>query len=290
MPNSSNSLSKPASEPTLTSTALSQTLIRLRRGGIRLALLAAASLGVVLTLAAVPSTTLHTVVIKQMQFDPAQLSVSAGDTIEWKNEDIYSHSVTANDGSIDSGLIDPGKSWKTTVTQTGTVGYHCRPHPNMIARLVVSGGATQQNREQISIAWKPPHSPHEIHPILVNFTAALLPLALLSDLLGRAFRVQSLSNAGFWMVLYEAVITPFTAAAGWWWKATSGSTLPARLISIHQWLGTAAVVLFLCLAVWRVGFYKRGVPPSTAYLSVAFVAVLALVYQGSLGGLMLFGP
>src|SRR5690242_13005251 len=48
----------------------------------------------------------HIVVIKQMHFDPTQMTVHAGDTVEWKNEDILSHTVTANDGSFDSGLID----------------------------------------------------------------------------------------------------------------------------------------------------------------------------------------
>jgi len=35
--------------------------------------------------------------------------------------------------------------------------------------------------------------------------------------------------------------------------------------------------------------YKRGVPPGVAYLVCALIAVLALVYQGSLGSMMVFG-
>ena len=268
---------------------MSQMLTVLRRGGMRLALLLAVSLGTIVTLGTAPSPKSHIVVIRQMQFIPAQLSVDDGDTIEWKNEDIYSHTVTANDGSFDSGLIAPGQSWKTTVTRTGSVGYHCRPHPNMTASIVIAGATSQPAERHVSLAWKPPASAHEFHPILVNFTAALLPLAFLSDLFGRIFRMKSLSNAGLWMMVYEAVITPFTAAAGWWWKVSSGPTLPAPLISIHQWLGTAAALLFLCLAAWRWRIHKRGVSVSTAYLAVALLAVLALVYQGSIGGRMLFG-
>src|SRR5690242_16206660 len=37
----------------------------------------------------------HIVVIKQMHFDPPQTTVKPGDTVEWKNEDIFSHTVTA---------------------------------------------------------------------------------------------------------------------------------------------------------------------------------------------------
>lgn len=230
----------------------------------------------------------HTVVIRQMQFNPAQLTVNAGDTIEWKNEDIYAHTATAYDGSFDSGLIAPGASWKTTVTKSGEIAYHCRPHPNMKATIVAAGGTTSGERSE-SLRWEPPHKPNEIHPILVNFTAALLPLAFLSDLLGRLLRRSSLNDAAWWMVLYEAAITPLTVAAGWWWKSTMGSTLPPRVITVHQWLGTAAALLFIGLAVWRWKIRERGVPPSNAYLAVCFAVVLALVFQGSLGGMMVFG-
>jgi uncharacterized membrane protein len=123
----------------------------------------------------------------------------------------------------------------------------------------------------------------------VNFTAALLPLALLSDILGRIFRRQSFHHAAWWMVLYAALITPLTAAAGWWWKSTQGSALPAKVITVHEWLGTTAVVLFVILAIWRWKIYKRDASPSVAYLTYAVIVVLALVYQGSLGGRMVFG-
>lgn len=233
--------------------------------------------------------------MKQMRFNPSQVTVQAGQTIEWKNEDMFSHTVTADDGSFDSGLIDPGHSWRMTFKNPQTIAYHCRPHPNMKAMLVLQG-AGQANAELAgnkagggSLRFSPPTAPEEFHPILVNFTAALLPLAFLSDVLGRIFRRQSFHQAGWWMVLYAALITPFTAAAGWWWKAKAGSALPAKLITVHQWLGTSAVLLFVVLAVWRWKIYKRGGSPSLAYLTFALILVLALVYQGSLGGRMVFG-
>jgi uncharacterized membrane protein len=151
------------------------------------------------------------------------------------------------------------------------------------------GGAADQSTGNYSLKWMPPHSPEEIHPILVNFTAALLPLALLSDALGRIFRRKSLNDAGWWMTLYAALITPLTAAAGWWWKHAAGSDLPASLIAVHQWLGTTIAVLFIVLVFWRWVIRKRGNIPGPAYLVVELFVVLALVYQGSLGGKMLFG-
>jgi uncharacterized membrane protein len=140
-----------------------------------------------------------------------------------------------------------------------------------------------------TLKWSHPRKPEEFHPILVNFTAALLPLALLSDILGLLFRRQSFHHAAWWMVLYAALITPFTAAAGWWWKRSAGADLPQNLITVHQWLGTSAVLLFVVLAIWRWRIHKRDASPGIAYLAFALIVVLALVYQGSLGGRMVFG-
>jgi plastocyanin/uncharacterized membrane protein len=281
-------------------------LLKLSKRGIRLVLgTSAVSLSLLLLSLALAGETLQfteratrTIVMQQMRFNPAEIKVNAGDTVEWKNQDIYSHTVTSDDGSFDSGLIAPGQSWETTVKAGGTIAYHCRPHPNMAATLIVSSaaGASPQgtstrngNDNTQSIKLRLPTSPEEFHPIFVNFTAALLPLALLSDVLGLLFRRQSLHSAGWWMTFYEALITPFTVAAGWWWKHMAGPHLPPKIISVHQWLGTSAALLFFALAYWRWRSYKAGRPPSFAYLAFAIVAAVALVYQGSLGGAMLFG-
>jgi uncharacterized membrane protein len=233
-----------------------------------------------------------------MHFEPHEITVKVGDTVEWKNEDIFTHTVTADDGSFDSGPIAPGKSWKMTANHAGKLAYHCRPHPNMTAELVAETGGqpasassteTGGQENSGSLKWEPPTGPEQIHPILVNFTAALLPLALLSDVLGRIFKRQTLHHAAFWIIVFEACITPFTAAAGWWWKRTAGVDLPAKLITVHQWLGTAAALIFIGLALWRWSIHKRDIPPTLAYLACALVGVVALIYQGSLGGAMVFG-
>src|SRR6185437_6918102 len=153
--------------------------------GVAVAILSAICLGA----ASAPSAgaAQHIVIIKQMHFEPPELTVNAGDTVEWKNEDIFAHTVTADNGSFDSGLIAPGSSWSTVIQGQGTIGYHCRPHPNMAAKLVVAAGQEGTNANAAApsgeengptLAWVPPSAPEEFHPILVNFTAALLPLAL----------------------------------------------------------------------------------------------------------------
>ena len=233
------------------------------------------------------------VIIKNFRFQPAQLSVHPGESILFENEDIYAHTATADDGSFDSGLIQPGSSWKLTVAKAGTIAYHCTPHPNMKATLVATSGAGQQpaagSEAGPSPRFNPPSSPKEFHPILVNFTAALLPLAFLSDLLGLWWKRAALHNAAAWILAYAAIITPFSAAAGWWWKCKSAGALPASVIVVHQWLGTSLAVIFILLAIWRWRPQYRNAAPSVVYLVITAIVALALIYQGSLGGLMVFG-
>src|SRR5690348_14652506 len=88
----------------------------------------------------------HIVIIRQVHFNPPQMAVKAGETVEWNNEDIFSHTVTADDGSFDSGLIDPGHSWQRTFQTTQTLAYHCGPHPNMKATLLVQKAGEEGTR------------------------------------------------------------------------------------------------------------------------------------------------
>lgn len=282
------------SMPQANRSAMAASPVEVLRRTLLLAAACAIALPSCLPAQAPPQSRQQIIIIKQMHFEPSTLNSKPGDTVQWKNEDIFTHTVTADDGSFDSGPIAPGRSWQTSIKYTGTVDYHCRPHPNMTAELVIGlrgeHGQHEHGEEgQASLRWSPPTRPDEIHPILVNFTAALLPLALLSDLLGRILRRQALQAAGFWMMVYEAAITPLTVIAGWWWKTTGASQLPPRLIMAHQWLGTVAALLFLLLAAWRWRFHKRVIPPSWTDLIFVSVALLALVYQGSLGGTMVFG-
>ena len=77
------------------------------------------------------------VVIREMKYQPADLSVHVGETVVWKNEDIFPHTVSAMDQSFDSGTIQPGASWTYVAKTAGVHLYVCKPHPNMKARLVV---------------------------------------------------------------------------------------------------------------------------------------------------------
>jgi plastocyanin len=71
------------------------------------------------------------VVIKLIAFQPADLTVAPGDTIEWQNQDLVPHTATATDRSWDSGDILPDRRWRWVATRAGTFAYACRYHTNM---------------------------------------------------------------------------------------------------------------------------------------------------------------
>ena len=127
-----------------------------------------------------------------------------------------------------------------------------------------------------------------LHPILVNFTAALLPVSFVSDVLGRWLRRESLSVAAWWMLCYAAAITPATAIAGWVWLRASDGMDHAEM-DIHKWLGTSLVAVFAALAWWRWRYHRAARAPSATYLTLAALVTVLLVYQGHLGGTMSFG-
>ena len=78
----------------------------------------------------------HTIFIKDFAFVPDHLTVSAGDTVIWKNEDVTPHTAT-DEGVFDSKEIDTTKSWTYKATRKGKFPYTCTYHPNMHGQLTV---------------------------------------------------------------------------------------------------------------------------------------------------------
>jgi len=75
--------------------------------------------------------------MKGVQFIPNRIEITAGSSITWTNNDPLVHTVTADDGSFDSGNIDPTKTFSHTFAQPGEYAVHCTPHPFMKAVIVV---------------------------------------------------------------------------------------------------------------------------------------------------------
>lgn len=56
------------------------------------------------------------------------LQVSMGSTVTWINNDSAPHTVTADDGSFDSGSMQTGQSYSHTFSSAGTFPYYCTIH------------------------------------------------------------------------------------------------------------------------------------------------------------------
>ena len=81
----------------------------------------------------------NSISIVGMAFAPSTLTVKAGTTVTWKNNDGVAHTVTSDDGtSFDSGTMASGASFSFTANIPGTFAYHCTIHSGMKATLVVT--------------------------------------------------------------------------------------------------------------------------------------------------------
>lgn len=127
-----------------------------------------------------------------------------------------------------------------------------------------------------------------VHPILVNFTAGLIPAAFAFDLLATLFKKEPLRAAAHWTLLLAAVLTPFTALAGWLWMRSMDHPGHWQM-PIHMWLGIALAALLLPLAAWRGWMYRRERSPGWSYAVAAAILLAGLTYQGELGASMSFG-
>jgi plastocyanin len=79
----------------------------------------------------------HTVVIDSLRFEPPELVVRVGETIEWINHDPFPHTVTARGGQFDSHEIAAGGTWKYTPKKAGDIAYGCTFHPTMSGTIRV---------------------------------------------------------------------------------------------------------------------------------------------------------
>ncbi len=72
-----------------------------------------------------------TVVMSGSTFTPASITVTAGTTVTWKNNDGYTHTSTSSTGVWNTGDITAGSSGSHTFTAAGTYPYACKYHGSM---------------------------------------------------------------------------------------------------------------------------------------------------------------
>jgi plastocyanin len=80
--------------------------------------------------------------IANYAFNPKTLSVKAGTTVTWKNDDQFAHQVTSTAGdpgaAFDLGQQAGGATVHHTFTTPGTYHYYCNIHNYMTGTIVVT--------------------------------------------------------------------------------------------------------------------------------------------------------
>jgi len=80
----------------------------------------------------------HDIEIQGFAFSQSELTIKKGETVTWTNLDEISHTVTSDEDAVfESPLLKKGQSFSHTFTEAGVYSYHCSPHPNMEAKIIV---------------------------------------------------------------------------------------------------------------------------------------------------------
>ena len=77
------------------------------------------------------------VVMKDFDFSPMRLTVKAGATVTWTNQDDEPHTVVSADGAFRSHALDQDENFSVTFDKPGIYKYLCSIHPKMMAEIVV---------------------------------------------------------------------------------------------------------------------------------------------------------
>ena len=75
--------------------------------------------------------------IDQFAFHPQRVTVKAGTTVTWSNEDDVPHTIASSSKLFKSKALDTNDKFSFTFTTPGTYEYFCSLHPHMTAAIVV---------------------------------------------------------------------------------------------------------------------------------------------------------
>jgi len=75
--------------------------------------------------------------IQNFAFNPSDLTITAGESVTWINDDSVTHDILSN-GNFDSGLLASGKNFTFTFDMPGEFDYICKIHPSMNGKITVN--------------------------------------------------------------------------------------------------------------------------------------------------------
>jgi len=126
-------------------------------------------------LGAVPAAA-EEVKIDNFTFDPPEITVKAGTTITWTNDDDIPHTVVAKELQFRSKALDSEDKFSFTFTTPGVYDYFCSLHPHMVGKVIVrsqtgdsppTGDSRQSGQDPPTGDSRPtgesPHAGHALH-------------------------------------------------------------------------------------------------------------------------------
>jgi plastocyanin len=78
-----------------------------------------------------------TIKIASFAFAPKDLTIAAGTTVTWENQDEEVHRLAAVDNGFSSPALDNSDSYSHTFATPGVYKYICSIHPYMVGRVIV---------------------------------------------------------------------------------------------------------------------------------------------------------
>ena len=79
--------------------------------------------------------------IDQFTFLPQRITVKAGTTVTWINEDDVPHTIVSSSRVFKSKALDTADKFSFTFTTPGTYDYFCSVHPHMTGAVVVEAAS-----------------------------------------------------------------------------------------------------------------------------------------------------
>lgn len=76
--------------------------------------------------------------IDNFAFAPQELAIAAGTTVGWTNKDDTPHTVTSDDGTFSSPVMDTNQSFQFKFQKPGKFPYRCKLHPTMTGVVAVN--------------------------------------------------------------------------------------------------------------------------------------------------------
>jgi plastocyanin len=79
-----------------------------------------------------------------LAFQPANVTIKAGDTVKWQNNKLPPHNIVFEDKALAAKshsqlMFSPGEAYEVTFDNAGTYTYYCEPHrgAGMVGKITV---------------------------------------------------------------------------------------------------------------------------------------------------------